>query len=339
MTGMNIDIATDDYPIAQIPDTPMWSENYAYSCNDPESGISIIVLLGRWWADPTVWREVVAIALPGGRQICIKNYGRAATGEVACGSMLRHEVVQPGRALRLTYDGPAFEQDRATLLRHGFIPAAPRRCKIDLLFEGTTPVWNMSGHAGATAELTGAMHVEQVGKGSGSVVFGKERFDIRDAFMNRDHSRGVRVVSNYRRHCWAQGYFADADISFNVYAMEFHGTDGCAMANATVTQGDRRYTATLKDIELIRGRADACQPYRIVIESELGEMALTKAVTYGSIPISFLNPFDFHHGATPNVAAATMFEEAVAWEWQGRQGLGWSERAFAFDPLYLYEQS
>ena len=339
MTNNFSDLVTDDYPISQMPNTLMWSENFAYSCNNADTGVSIIVLLGRWWADPTVWREVVAIALPGGRQICIKNYGRAATDKIACGSMLRHEVVEAGRTLKLTYDGPAFDQDRATLLRHGFVPAAPGRCKMELLFEGTTPVWDMSGHAGKSAELTGSLHVEQVGLGSGHIEFGGERFVIKNAFMNRDHSRGVRIVEMYKRHCWSQGYFAEDDISFNVYAMEFHGEDKLAMANATVSKQGRRYPAVLKDIELIRGRADAGRPYRIVIESELGEMVLNKAKTFGSIPISFLNPFDFHHGATPGVPSATMFEEAADWEWNGKHGLGWSERAFAHDPMYLYSQT
>ncbi len=339
MTTLSGDLVSDDYPIRQLPDTAMWSENFAYSCNNAATGVSMIVLLGRWWADPTIWREVVSIALPGDRLICIKNYGSAATDRIASGAMLLHEVIRPGQTLKLTYDGPACEQDRATLMRQGFIPAPPRRCQIEVLFEGTTPVWDMSGHAGKTSELTGSRHVEQVGKGSGHIAFGNERWEIKDAFMNRDHSRGVRIVDMYRRHCWAQGYFAEDDVSFNVYAMEFYGEDKLAMANATVSKGDRRYPAVLKDIELIRGRADAKQPYRIVLESELGVMTLNKATTHGSIPISFMNPFDFHHGVTPGVPSATMFEEAVTWEWQGRRGLGWSERAFAFDPMYLHEQS
>lgn len=336
MTDTLNDLTTDDYPIARLPDTPMWSENFAYSCNDPVSGVSMIVLLGRWWADPTLWREVVAIALPGERQICIKNYGRAATDRVASGSMLRHEVLEPGKRLKLSYDGPAFDLDRSTLLRQGFIPSAPRRCRFEIVFDATTPVWNMSGHAGSTAELTGSLHIEQIGTGSGQIEFAGERWEIGKAFMNRDHSRGVRIFERYKRHCWAQGYFAEDDIGFHVYAMEFYGEDTLAMANTTVSQGGRRFAATLKEVELIRGGADARQPYRIVIESELGTLALTKARTYGSIPISIMNPFDFHHGITPGVPSALMFEEAAGWDWEGRQGLGWSERAFAPDPLYLY---
>jgi hypothetical protein len=335
MTHHASNLVSDDCPIRQLPETPMWSENFAYSCNSAETGISMIVLLGRWWADPTVWREVVAIALPGDRIICIKNYGRAATDRIASGAMLVHDVVRPGYAMRLVYDGPAFAQERTTLMRQGFIPAPPQRCQFEILFEGATPVWDMSGHAGKTSDLTGSLHVEQVGKGSGHVAFGNKRWEIKDAFMNRDHSRGVRIVDRYRRHCWAQGYFAEDDISFNVYAMEFHDEDQLAMANATVSKDGRRYPAVLRDIELIRGRADARRPYRILLESELGAMTLSKAITHGSIPISFMNPFDFHHGVTPDVPSAMMFEEAVTWEWQGRRGLGWSERAFAFDPLHL----
>lgn len=325
----------DDYPIARIPEIPMWSENYAYSCNHVASGLSMIVLLGRWWADPTVWREVVSIVLPGGRMVCIKNYGRGGDDRIACGAMLRHEVIEPGRALKMVYNGPASAQDRPTLLRQGFVPAPQRPCRLEIAFDATTPVWDMSGHGGKTADLTGAFHIEQIGAGRGFVEFDGERFEFDGAFMNRDHSRGVRVLGHYRRHCWAQGYFPGEDVSFNVYAMEFHGVTGLAMANASVTQGGVRHAATIRDIELIRGRADAGQPYRMVLDSPLGTLELLKETTYGSIPISFMDPFDFHHGATPGVPSATMFEEAVGWSWGSHKGAGWSERAFALEPQVL----
>lgn len=325
--------AHDDYPIAALPETALWSENYAFTCFDPAQGIAFASFLGRWWADPTLWREVVSVALPGGRQLCAKGYGRAATAQLASAAMFRVEIIEPGRRFRLTYDGPAWEQSRESLLRDGFVESRARRLRLRLDFDGVTPVWNMSGHADRSTEVAGKLHVEQVGIGKGLIQFGDERFDIAGAFMNRDHSRGPRDMSPFRRHCWAQGWFADERVSFNVYAIELFGIDGLAMSNATISKGDRRYPAKLVDIELIRGEHDARQPYRVVLASELGEMRLLRREALSSSPISFTTPWDLYHGVTPEMPSALTFEEASSWEWDDCIGLGWSERAFIETPF------
>ena len=327
----------DDYPIAQVPDTPMWSENYAFTCNDADSGVSLIAFLGRWWGDPSLWREVVAIGLPGERMLCIKNYGRAATATVASASMFRIEVVKPGQTLRLRYDGPAFEQSRSELMKHGFQPSAAKRCTFEVLIDGVSPVWNMSGHASKSAEIAGALHIEQVGRGNGFFQFGDERFEIRDAFTNRDHSRGVRVVDKFKRHCWAQGHFPTEDVTFSIYAIEMYGIEGLAMSNASVSKGGHRYPAKVVDIEMIEGRADGCQPFRAVSASELGEMVLVKSATITSAPVSMVSPWDLHHGVVHGVASGLTFEEAVRWDWQGIKGTGWSERCFVHEPFYRFD--
>jgi hypothetical protein len=333
------DFATDDYPINLVPDTPMWSENYAFSFNDAIKKIGVMIWLGRWWADPHLWREVVSIALPVERMLCIKNFGRAATTAVASASMLRLEVIKPGQTFRLSYDGPAFEQSRAELLKHGFQPSLARRCKLELLFEGVVPVWNMSGHAGKSTEIAGALHIEQVGRGDGFIEFGEERFEINNAFTNRDHSRGIRIVDKFKRHCWAQGRFVEHDITFNAYVYDMYGVDGLASANASVTKGSQRYPAEVKEIELIEGYADtgiSSPPFRLVISSELGEMVLSKSATITSSPMSIVNPWDLHHGIAPGVPYGPAFEEAVLWDWQGSQGSGWCERCFVHEPFYRF---
>lgn len=325
--------AADDYPIAQVPSDPFWTENYALTCNDPVNGIGFMAFLGRWCGDPELWREVVSIALPDDRIICIKNYGRAATATVASASMLKVEVVKPGAQIRLVYDGLASEQRRDDLLTRGLQPAQSQRCKFDITWTGIAPVWNMSGHAGHSTEIAGKLHIEQVGRGDGFIEFGGSRYEIRHAFTNRDHSRGVRVLDRFRRSCWVQGYFADDDIGFNVFAVEMFGHDGLAMSNASVTQSGKRYVATVKSAEMINGAEDARRPFTVMIASELGEMAINVSETLTSSPLSAVSPWDVHHGILPGIPSIQIFEEAVRWSWQGKQGLGWSERCVTGIPI------
>jgi hypothetical protein len=120
-------------------------------------------------------------------------------------------------------------------------------------------------------------HIEQVGWGDGHIEFGAERFEIRNALTNRDHSRCVRFVDKFRRHCEALGHFADDDITFSVYAIEMCGIEGHAISNASVTRSGWHYPAEVTNIELIDGSADGCRPFRFAITSELGEMVINKS--------------------------------------------------------------
>jgi hypothetical protein len=323
----------DDHPAADVPDSPLWSENYATVCFDPAHEIGMMMHLGRWWGDPTIWRETISLALPGDRIVCIKNYGRAATPTVASGSMFRVEVLQPGRRFRFTYDGPAAEHPRSELMKFGCLDGIVQPCRIDLVFDAAAPPWDMAGHSTSSAAVAGSLHIEQVGHGDGIVDFAGQRYHIERAFMNRDHSRGFRDMAQFKRHCWAQGYFADADLTFNVYAVDLFGQQEIAMARATISQGDRRLAATIADIELISGVADARQPYRIHLDTEIGDIVLTKSETVTSAPISFTSPWELHHGVTPGTHSALTFEEGVRWDWDGRRGTGWSERAFIHEPF------
>ena len=247
--------------------------------------------------------------------------------------MFRVEVIEPGHKFRFSYDGPAAERSRSELMKFGCLDGDVKPCRIDLEFDSAAPPWDMAGHSSSSAAVAGSLHVEQVGRGHGIVDVGGERYQVERAFMNRDHSRGFRDMAQFRRHCWAQGYFEDDDLSFNVYAVDLFGHEEIAMSHATISRADRRLRAAIKEIELIRGAADARQPYRIVLDTEIGDIALTKSETTTSAPISFTSPWELHHGITPGIHSALTFEEGVRWDWEGRRGTGWSERAFIHEPF------
>lgn len=327
----------DEYPLANIPATPLWSENYAFTCFDSQQDVSMVALLGRWWGDPQLWRELLLISLGGDHVVCVRNYGRAATANVASAALFAVTIVEAGCSLRLSYEGPASEHSRNELMSQGVLGRPLRPLRLQLDFTAVSPIWVMSrdgtGHAAGGEAIAGALHIEQVGSGRGFIEFAGQRHAVEGAFMNRDHSRGVRDLTLFRRHCWAQGWFPEQQISFSVYAIQIFGHEGLAMAKATVSQGDRRYPAEIVDVELLESAALVMQSYRITLRSALGEMQIVNTRTSCCLPIGVTNPWEAHAGTTPGQHCMMTLEEPVHWVWEGRQGIGWSERAFNHGPF------
>src|SRR5262245_42444216 len=103
---MNKYSGPDEFPIAQIPDTLSWSENFAAMFASPSAPIAVYYGVGRWHSDPTLWRENIIISLPDQRLLFRKSYGRGGTRTSAGGSLTRYEILEPGNTVRLTMDGP-----------------------------------------------------------------------------------------------------------------------------------------------------------------------------------------------------------------------------------------
>jgi hypothetical protein len=323
----------EDTPAAVIPAVPMWSENYAFMVNDAAQRIAIVCLIGRWTQDPTIWREFLVIGLDNERVLYHKGFGRAATPAVASAALTRIEVLQPGQQFRISFDGPIAEDTRDGLITRGVSSRPMKRARLELIMTGVAPVWDISGHKNDASDIAGRMHVEQVGVVSGYIDAGPKRVELKDAFGQRDHSRGVRIVTQFYRHCWAQGHFPKQGITFNMYLMEVHGGTGAPMSHATISRGERRYPATVSGIDLMHRPDDGQRLYEFTLHSELGDMHVRMTEIVVSLPKTFTSPWDINVGATPGAHVASTFEEAVRWEYNGESGLGWSERAFNATPF------
>lgn len=324
--------ALDDYPLEPFPAEPMWSENYAFMVNSPDTGVALASQMGRWPVDPSVWREFFMLALPGRRVVYHKAFARQHEAGVIRASLFSIAVLEAGQAYRLAFDGPASSDSRDSLLANGITARPLTRLRFDLVFEGVAPPWDMSGHAKAAEALAGKLHVEQVGSVKGFVAYGDEFHSLDGAFGQRDHSRGIRVITQLHRHCWAQGWFPQEGLTFNLYMMEVHG-GAPAMSNASITKDGRRLDATVAAIDFMEAPGDHQLAYAITLESDLGAMTFTIDRFVASMPAAFCSPYDKSPGAMPGFHAASSNEEAVIWKWNGLEGPGWSERSFNTNPF------
>ncbi len=322
----------DEFPIEQIPGTPLWSENYALIAADGRQRASIFYSIGRWYADPSIWRENLVMALPGARLLFARNYGRSDSTTGPSGAFSRFDVIVPAHRLRLRYAGPLWESTLERLLEEGMPEAPSGLGSLDLMFEGSTPVWNMRGDSAEASSMAGGLHIEQVGTAHGTFDFQNRKLAFEDCYSIRDHSRGVRDPSPFKKHAWINGDFPGRR-SFFVYAMQLQGSDSIGMANAVIVESGEFHAAQVAHLEFIAGAGDARKLHSLVLDSKLGRMEVKVTEVLTSMPVSFVKPFDAFPGAARGRPSVIMFDEAVKFEWNGVHGLGWSERGVATEPL------
>ncbi len=322
----------DEYPIREIPPTRLWSENFALAGVDPSCNVSVFYSVGRWYADPTLWRENIVITLPNGEILFARNYGRNANEQGPGAGCSHFQIVEPGKRMRLSYDGPIWRSTSEKLLEFGMTPAPSGRCQLALDFVGTTPIWNMKGDSAEASSMAGGLHIEQIGSASATIRTDHEQLALHNFYAVRDHSRGVRDPSGYRQHSWVNGSFPGGR-SFFVYGMRLHGHDAAGMGNAAIIQDGVCHQAKLIHTDYIDGAADARKLHLVIIHSPLGEMEIRVTEVLTSLPMSFVNPFDPMPGTALGRRQSTMFDEGVRLDWQGSPGIGWSERGVAEEPL------
>jgi len=272
------------------------------------------------------------VATSGGRILFARNYGRNASPMGPGASFSKFEVVRPEHELRLTYSGPVWESTLEQLLANGSPEVPAGYCTLDLVFEGSTPVWNMRGDSAEASSMAGGLHIEQIGRANGTLLYQGEKHVFEDCYAIRDHSRGVRDPSAFKKHCWLNGDFPDQR-SFFVYAMQFQGSDVIGMANAVMVQEGEFHPAKLLHVEFISVAEDMRKLHTIILDSALGRMEVKITQVLTSMPVSFVKPFDVAPGSIKGRSSVIMFDEAVRLEWNGVQGLGWSERGVAARPL------
>lgn len=323
----------EDRPVSVIPSTALWSENYAFMLTDSARGLAAFCLIGRWIGNPAIWREFLMVKLPDGAILHHKAWGKATTADSVGAALARVDILPQPHRFRLLFEGPIAAATEADLRRRGVINQSLTPCCIDIALSSEVPVWDMSGDAHSAEDIAGKMHIEQIGSASGTIAVGEEIYAIRDAFLQRDHSRGVRDVSKFHRHCWAQGRFLERDLTFNIYSMVLFGRETEPMRNASISQGGRRYPAEIIEIGYMDGREDIRRPYMVKLRSELGDMRFQLVDFVASFPTAFVSPWDISAGVFPDEHCVTGLEEAVVWEWEGLRGDGWSERSFNDRPF------
>jgi hypothetical protein len=323
----------DEYPIKQIPETPLWSENFAAMFTDSKSNLAVMWSCGRWLGDPTLWREFVMVSFPDGRFLYHRGYGRNADAKGPGGCFSKYDIVEPGKAVQLRFEGPMTETTSAYLVDFAPLNDPPeKKCVMDLHFDSSTPIWNMKGDSEEAQKMVGGIHIDHIGTANGTITHGGKTWTMSNGYAVRDHSRGVRDMRHYGAHNWINGSFPNGR-KFYLYAAAVQGSSELGMSNASVEQDGKQYPAKVIHTEVINSTSFAGKTHHVVLQSELGEMRVDITKVLNLFPYSMVVPFDTALGRVTHRPAAILYDEFVSMRWNGVDGFGWSERGFTAQPL------
>lgn len=320
---------SDERALATPIDEPLWSENFALAMADSKTGISMLLSIGTWFQDTTIWREKLAIVLPDGQRLVARNYGRNTGGDVISASLARYEIVEPGRRVRFRFDGPMMAYDLDELLTRGAVGKVARRVELDIEFVASAPMWFMHGEdTHDETGIMGAMHDEQLGHCSGFVSFEGVRTEIAGAHGCRDHSRGPRDMSGFDAHAWINGSFEDGR-GFQLYHAHLQGRAEPALAKAVIAEGGTLMPARIEGLSYIAGPGDhgALHGFRLTAGDRVMDIRVTRVI--GSIVTGVLAPFEAFPGVLPGSDHVTIFDEGVLLDCDGVAGVGICERGRA----------
>lgn len=314
---------SDELPVAQIPPTPRWVENFCWHGYDLQSRVGAFVHLGRWPEDPDIWREQVFIFWPDGSVGVFRNYGRGHSLNGPAGSMLKAECLETGQRWRLRFHGPVWRADSSELLRGVLTDRFPQQATLDLTFEATTPIL-MYPHT--EGESWGSSHYEQVGAVTGAISVNGEELLLERSFAYRDHSRGPRDLSRHTGSSWIQGLLPDGS-SFSIFGIwqERDGEEYQALDEGTLITSEGPQTLDLVE-SAPRLRPDlqgATDSFDIAIKVN-GEPKTLRANIAATMPFALSPTFDWVYGARPG--AIVGLEQPIELVLDGQRLDGYCER-------------
>ncbi|SCW78115.1 hypothetical protein SAMN02927924_02861 [Sphingobium faniae] len=314
----------DENPIQDIPSEKWWSENFFAGFACPRTRTAIFYSIGRWHADPTLWRECVQLSLPDGTLAWFRGYGRNGTATAAGASVSSFEIVEPGNRIRVTFDGPMMKARLSDLIEQG-APAGPTvRCRFDIGFEGVLPVWNLNSDTEEARTMAGASHIDHVGAANGTIEFDGAQYPLVDAYAIRDHSRGVRDLIRFEGSAWLHGVFPSGR-GFYVYAMK--SPDGSmGMSNAAMVADGHLYPAEVVAIEFLNDFQSWGSVHTLVLRSEIGDMTIEFTDVLATFATGLMTPWDMCPGKAMYSDIGLVFDEPMRLRSGGEEGVGWSER-------------
>jgi hypothetical protein len=307
---MKLSLEAQEFPAAVPLDQPDWNESYLLAGFDGAAGVGFWMHVARWRRDLGLWREVFTVALPDGTVLAHRGVGNALAGENGPGATnYAVRVEEPGRRLTYTYRGGVHRVPATDLAQGLLINGYMTPLELDLVFEATTPVWDLH-QEGGSQEFLGAAHIEQIGRVTGTIRVGGTRYAI-DAMGTRDKSMGPRKPRNLNRHHWIQGLF-DNGIGFMLFDAE-EGEAGFSLG--VVTRRDRIFEARITIPYRIERLDQQRDPVRLLLDYAEGTLDIRTTAIPNSWYLSYTFPIDTYIGVHP-VAGGTpriMLEQSARW--------------------------
>jgi hypothetical protein len=308
----------DEFPIREIPDIPLWSENYCYAAFDAQGRVGVWTHLGRAPFDPTVWRELVIVLLPDDQLLVSKSFACHPIETGPGAAAMEFVCEDPWNRWTSRFHGAAIPTDRASLGDSLVTDVVKTGLSFDLSWEAHSPIWEMGEEM--RKQSWGHLHYEQLCRVTGRVAYGDTEL-VLDGHGLRDHTRGPRDFGPVERHCWIYGVFPSGR-GFVLLDV----TAGPRMSRAMVLGEDGSMVeAKVRTAPLLASRAGGDDSYTLDFDWESGS-AHIEAEILANCPCAFGLPSEVLFGYDPAHTSHALFEGMARLTWDGEEGYGLTER-------------
>ncbi len=323
---LSLSAPSDEHPHPPRADVPLWSENYAFVCFDPERETGVFIHLGRLPHNPDLWRGTTAALLPGGELSISKSVGLSADPALASSGALSLKCERPFERWSLHQDGMAMRTDSEAAAAGLVVDRPVERLAYELAYESICPVWDLTDWM--RAQQWGHAHIEQAGRFSGRLQAGGRTIEL-DCTGFRDHTLGPRNFANLNRTCWAHAEFPSGRVfcALRIWSPE----DEVVLNQGFAYEGGQmRY---LDPGEMPTLTAPDASPREFGVTLGDGEVSIGGEVLH-ALPFMLDEPNDLLVGTDPSRTTTKVIVEAPSrFDWDGEVGYGWLERSRRIDQL------
>jgi hypothetical protein len=309
-------VLADHDRIQAIRQTPCWSENLILVMHDTASDVAAWAHWGRVPGAPEVWEGVLVVYLPRGELLVHRSFGVC---EQASSGPLTFRCDEPGRRWRAIFDGMAQRTTTAEVMR-GRLPAGSvERLRVELAFDGLTPLWSPHGDMGGQTWASG--HLEQAGSVVGFIEVLGESMRV-DTKGFRDHSYGPRDYAKMDGDIWCSAVFPSgkALLVFHVFQKEQP-----PFQTGFLWDGGCFHPIRQSRVPRLASADASPRTFGIEFETDLGAGVLTASLRHCMV-WTMDEPSALIPGAQsgdPRIYAA---EGPGLFSWNGEAAAGWIER-------------
>lgn len=308
----------DELPLRDLPDIPLWSENYCFTAYDPATKTGLWLHLGRAPFDPRIWREIVAVYLPSGDFLVTKGFVRSDTSKGPSGPSMALNCLQPWNTWSVRFDGAAVRTGPADLDRTAVRDDLHHPLAFELSYEALSPVFKMGEEM--RKQSWGHVHYEQLCRVHGPIRLPDGVIEF-DGVGIRDHTRGPRDMNNVDRHVWLHGVFPSGR-AFIV--LDFKSV-GHRLTRAVVMTDGIFQDAELVHSPLLDDQRDADTPYDVTLRVG-GEETTIRGRIVHNLPFGLVPENEITIGSQTGVSTHWLFEGHTQFTWDGETGHGLTER-------------
>ena len=316
-------LADVDEVLHQVPDVPLWVENYLSQAYFPAERIGMFLHLGRVSFDQLAWDELALIYLPGDMFLAARGFGYGGeTPRGPAGPSLTYQCIEPWRTWRKTFRGPARLVSGDELRSGGVADGLHVKLSFDLTYEAMCPPFEL----GAMHEQNWASsHYEQHCSVTGTLSYGDVSVEVAGTGL-RDHSTGVRDLTGLHNHIWCHAEWTDGRAFCLMYLAN---SDGSGRMNHAVVCDEKgmRPGKLVSAAPLLDSWEQRGDDYTLTLEVEDERIELT--ATLGEVgALSIAGPGEIVRGAARGAGCHHWLSEAMTrFSWAGAVGHGLSERS------------